>query len=1623
MLDCRTNTLVSLVDGGSGMMWCRLRSLFGHVSASAPRVLVFLAFACLPSVAVAQVTTEAQLRAAIIAAHEGGSQDIALGANIVLTGSLPHIQTDLNIASSAPGVVRTIDANFVGRVFTIVEGTVTITDVRIVNARAIGGAGGAGTFPGGGGGGVGAAIYVGNAGVLTTTNLSIENAAAQGGAGGAFVPGVGGGGGGGLVGAGGAAAGLGGGGGGGYAGPGGQGGAGGGGGGGGGALGPWAGDAVGGAGGAGAIGGGGGGGRSFIGGAGGAGVGEGGGGEGGGGTSAGAAGGASTGGSGSSDEGGDGGASGLPGSNAADDNGAGGGGGSDAAGGTGLRRAGGGGGGADVGAANASPAQTAGGNAGSFGGGGGAGSAGIGGSGSNFGGGGGGGITGGDSPSLGGGGGGANTGGSSVFGGGGSGGTTSGTSALGGSGADDGGGGGSAVGGAIFVEEGGSLTMNDPAFTGPFAVTGGLGSGDGGDGGAQAAVMFSQGGGDRMPTTINITNALTTVTIPGFDAIGGGGQYVKTGPGTLLLADSNPNAYGGGEFVVAAGTLAAAEDEAFGLATIVGNGGALSPSGGGHSFSNPVTLLAGGLAVTGGASVALTGVVSGAGPLTAGLTAGSLALTGTNTFTGTLTVATGELVTSGGAAVGDLAPVVVNAGATWTLDTDAETIGSLAGAGNTALAAGLTLGGNGASTIYSGVLSGIGPLTKTGAGTFALSGANTYSAGTIVTGGTLAASADANLGQAGTSLTLDGAAFAPLASFTLARPIVLGAASGTIATPPATALLVTGVVSGAAVLGKTGTGTLALTATNTYSGGTEASAGVLSVSGPAPFGTGTVVFSGAGLQAAANATLSNAVVLGVATTIDTQANTLTMNGPISFSGALTKAGSGTLALTAVNSYTGATTVSAGTLAISGSTASTAVTVSGGSLTATGGNALADAAALTITTPGSAAFNTSETLGSITGTGAVTLGAGAVLTVGGASTTAYSGIIGGAGGLTKAGTGSLALSGAQTYAGATTVSGGTLSVAGSLASSPVQVAGGTLLVTGTIPASVSVSSGTLRGSGSVGGATLTGGTIQPTSIFTVNGNLNVGASASLTTAINGVDPNTGFGQVKVVGTVTLAGALSATVGGGFSPSGPFSLVIVDNDGTDAVSGTFSGLAEGASVTFGAVSFRISYVGGDGNDVALTAGGFLTYLAEGATNAFFDTRISLVNPSPTTAANATMRFLRSSGGPVEHTLTVPALGRRTVNPETDVPGMENANFSTVVESDTLLVVDRTMSWDAGGYGSHAETSSAAPSTTWYFAEGATHGNFDLFYLLQNATTTSANVEITYLLPGGPLAPRTYTVPGNSRVTIYVDQQPGLDATDVSAIIQVTNGVPISTERAMYVSNPGQPFAAGTDVAGIPAPASSWFFAEGATGGFFDFFLLLANPQSTAASVSITYVTSAGGSVTKNYTVQPNSRRTVSVEQEDPLLNNAAIAATVTSSVPILAERAIFWPAYPWYEGHASAGVTATGTRWALADGEAGGANATQTYILIANTGGSAASVRVTLLLEAGGTVQRDYTVAANSRFNVNTGVDFPTAMNQRFGAIIESLGASPQPIVVERSMYTNAGGVIWAAGTNVVATRLQ
>jgi hypothetical protein len=435
----------------------------------------------------------------------------------------------------------------------------------------------------------------------------------------------------------------------------------------------------------------------------------------------------------------------------------------------------------------------------------------------------------------------------------------------------------------------------------------------------------------------------------------------------------------------------------------------------------------------------------------------------------------------------------------------------------------------------------------------------------------------------------------------------------------------------------------------------------------------------------------------------------------------------------------------------------------------------------------------------------------------------------------------------------------------------------------------------------------------------------------------------------------------------------------------------------------------------------------YLAEGAGGSFFQTRLALLNvTSP--ASHVLLRFLRDDGVTITQDLVVLPGVRRTVD-TVKVAGLEGASFSTVIESDVPVVVDRTMTWDGRRYGAHAETSIAAPSQTWYLAEGSTSGPFDLFYLLQNPNDAPATALVRFVRPLGlPPIEKTYTLPPASRTTLIVDTaDPALASTDVSAVI--TSSLPIIVERAMYLSRPGEPFAAGHDGAGVAAPATQWFLAEGATGTFFELFVLLLNPSEQAATCEVRYLTAGGATYVKPYVLPPNSRTTIWVDQENipglgQVLADTAVSTLVTSlnGVPIVVERAMWWPDGDWREAHVSAGATAPGRRWGVANGEVGGPSGTETYVLIANTSAVAGQVNVSVILEDGRWLGRIYTVPASSRFNVSVGQDFSDAVGRRFSVLVEAGDLIPVDLVVESAMYWNANGVVWAAGTNAPATRL-
>jgi alpha-tubulin suppressor-like RCC1 family protein len=445
----------------------------------------------------------------------------------------------------------------------------------------------------------------------------------------------------------------------------------------------------------------------------------------------------------------------------------------------------------------------------------------------------------------------------------------------------------------------------------------------------------------------------------------------------------------------------------------------------------------------------------------------------------------------------------------------------------------------------------------------------------------------------------------------------------------------------------------------------------------------------------------------------------------------------------------------------------------------------------------------------------------------------------------------------------------------------------------------------------------------------------------------------------------------------------------------------------------------------------------FFADGANDDVLglQTRLALLNPHDV-ATSASLEFLTTGGSSVTHgPVSLAAQQRLTLDTWTDVPGLANTGFSTIVRSSELSVVaDRTMRWDGRGAGAHAETGRTTPSSTWYLAEGATIHSFALSYHVQNPNSVPATVTVRYLLSAGAPVEKRYEVPARSGITIPVNAETvegvSLANRELSAVLTTSPSTPVLVERSMYLAAPGEVVTGGHASAGVTAPAERWFLAEGATGPFFDLFVLVANPGDAAAQIEVTYLLPDGTTVIKPYTVAAGSRFNIWVDYEDARLADTAVALSVRSAngVPVLVERAMWWPvaAATWYEGHNSPGTTTTGTKWALAEGEVGGPREVETYLLIANPSATTGTVQVTLLFEDGTSAKRTFAVLATSRFNVDVGTEFPEARDRRFGAIVESLGPrlpTPEPIVVERSMYWNAGGKTWAAGTNALATKLQ
>ena len=388
------------------------------------------------------------------------------------------------------------------------------------------------------------------------------------------------------------------------------------------------------------------------------------------------------------------------------------------------------------------------------------------------------------------------------------------------------------------------------------------------------------------------------------------------------------------------------------------------------------------------------------------------------------------------------------------------------------------------------------------------------------------------------------------------------------------------VLQGDGSLAKVGEGALTLSGENSYSGGTTISggklqmgaSGVLADTGTVTIGVGTATFDVNNMVETIGALVGSSggtVSLGTGALTVNQTGATAFNGVITGAGSLTKTGVGVLTLGGANSYTGATTISGGTLALGSS------------------DRLSDSSAVIINAS-NATFDLggySDTIGSLAGSGTVTLGAGGVLTTGDGISTEYAGAISGSGSVTKQGAGTWTLTGNNTHSGLTTVSAGKLmlnNTSGVGLASSVSVGG----------------SATLGGKGTLSGAVSVDGTLRPgdesaPGTLTVGG-LTLGSGAQCVMRIaNGASHD----MIVSTGAVDLGGATLTLDKTGFAVDNTSGIIWLIVTGGNAVTVPFSG---SSTVTLPngdwTITYTADYEGGKsfgGDDVALIPPAGTTY----------------------------------------------------------------------------------------------------------------------------------------------------------------------------------------------------------------------------------------------------------------------------------------------------------------------------------------------------------------------------------------------------------------------------------------------
>ncbi len=322
----------------------------------------------------------------------------------------------------------------------------------------------------------------------------------------------------------------------------------------------------------------------------------------------------------------------------------------------------------------------------------------------------------------------------------------------------------------------------------------------------------------------------------------------------------------------------------------------------------------------------------------------------------------------------------------------------------------------------------------------------------------------------------------------------------------------------------------------------------------------------------------------------------------------------------------------------------------------------------------------------------------------------------------------------------------------------------------------------------------------------------------------------------------------------------------------------------------VDRTMSWNAGSGEErhsaVGVTGPNQAWYLPEGSSRWGFECWLLVQNPSASLANCEVTYMIEGSGTQtVEH--QVPANGRASFNLGEDLKGEFDASIK--LESDVPVIAERAMYRNNRREG-HDSIGTTRPASDYYLAEGCSGFGFTTYVLVMNPNREPIDVSVTYMTGAREVAGPSFQAPPYSRKTINVNATTALPDPNFST--RVNGSKPIIAERAMYWDNgTGE---ACHDSIGMDTPHTTFYLPDGETYGDTETYTLVQNPNDSAVTVQITYMTPAGtGNVVKTETIDPGSRRTFNMLEHSLINGRAAIMVTSkTAGKPIMVERAMYW-----------------------------------------------------------------------------------------------------------------------------------